>query len=123
LVIEVVSRQDCAHVSGNDTPPIAFVAPDACISERPSEVRTFERAGHLHAHAHDGDFPESLDSFFARHQTRDSNKAAPVGVEIILLAVDGAVGAGENERVVDEPIELAHIAGELRLAKRCLAGV
>lgn len=44
-----------------------------------------------------------------------------MGVEIILLAVDGAVWASEDKRVVDEPIELSHIAGELRLAKRGFA--
>ncbi len=108
---------------GNDTPSIHFFAPDACISERSSEGRTLECPGHLHAHAYDGDFSKALDSFFARLQPRDANDATPVGVEIILLAVDGAVGASEDKRVVDEPIELSHIAGELRLAKRGFARV
>jgi hypothetical protein len=61
---------------------------------------------------------KTLDAFLAWLKTRNAHEATPVSVQIILLSVHCAVWAGEDKRVVYEPIELSHIAGELRLPKR-----
>jgi len=108
-------------VTSNDAPTIIVCAPDACISERSGKGLTVEGPGQLHPHAHDRDVSKTLDAFLAWLESRNADGATPMRLEIILLAVDRAVRAGENKRVIDEPTELPHIAGELRLPKRCLA--
>jgi hypothetical protein len=105
-------------VSSNYTPAIRPCAPDTSISKRPGKGLTLECPAHFHPHAHYGDVSKTLDPFLAWLKTRDPHETTPVSVQIILLSVDRAVWAGENKRVVDEPIELSHIAGELRLPKR-----
>jgi hypothetical protein len=105
-------------MSGNYTPAIRLCAPDASISERPGKGLALECPAHFHPHAHYGDVSKTLYAFLAWLKTRDAHETTPVSVQIILLSVDCAVWAGEHKRVVHKPIELSHIAGELRLAKR-----
>ena len=106
---------------GNDAPTIRPCPPNASVSERPRKGCTFERPGHLHANAHDADVPNALDVLLTWLETRDADQAAPVRVQIVLLSVDRAVWPDENKLVVQEPVELLDIAGELSLAKRFLA--
>jgi hypothetical protein len=105
-------------VSSNYTPAIRPCAPDTSISEWPGKGLTLECSAHFHPHAHHGDVAKTLDAFLAWLKTRDAHETTPVSVQIILLSVYCAVWAGENKRVVYEPIELSHITGELRLPKR-----
>jgi len=109
-------------VSSNDTPAISHCPPDASISERPGKGHTLERPAHLHAHTHHRDVSEELDAFLAWLETRDADQAAPVRVQIVVLAVDRSVWPDEDKRIVHEPVELSHIAGQLRSAKGSLAG-
>jgi hypothetical protein len=105
-------------VSSNYTPAIRLCAPDASISERPGKGLTLECPAHFHPHADYGDVSKTLDAFLAWLKTHDAHETTPVSVQVILLSADCAVWAGEDKRVVYEPIELSHIARELRLPKR-----
>ena len=114
-------REHCTNVSGNDTPAISLCAPDASISERAGKGHTLERPAHLHAHTHHRDVSKELDPFLAWLETRDAHQTAAMGIQVILLAVHRSVWPDEDKRVVHKPIELSHIAGQLRSAKVCLA--
>ena len=105
-------------MSSNYTPTIRLYAPDASISKRPSKGLTLECPAHFHPDTHYGDVSKTLNTFLAWLKTRDAHETTLVSVQIILLSVDCAVWAGEDKRVVYEPIELSHIACELRLPKR-----
>ena len=108
-------------MSSNDTPAISHCPPDASISERPGKGHTLECPAHLHPHTHNRDVSEEPDAFLAWLEPRDADQAAPVRVQIVVLAVDRAVWPDEDQRVVHEPIELSRVAGQLRSAKGRLA--
>jgi hypothetical protein len=108
-------------VSRNYAPAISLCAPYAGVSEWPGEGTAFKRPAHFHSDAHHSDVPKALDPFLAGIEAGDADQTASMRVQIILLGVNRAVWAREHERIVHEAVELRHVAGELRLAERCLA--
>ena len=117
------SRENRAHVPGNDTPAVLVRSPDPRISKRSGKRCSLECPAHLHAHAHHSDVAKSLDALLARLESGDTDQTALVRVQIILFSVERTIRPGEDEHVVHEPVELLHITCELRLPERCLARV
>jgi hypothetical protein len=101
----------------SDYPPgfTAFSSPNSCVSERPSNLVALNVNGQTRAQRGDRDIgTDTADSELFRLVRVEAHDAGCVGLKILRLGSELAVGTCEQEFVSDKAVQRVDVGGQLR---------
>ena len=97
-------------MASDNAPPVRSAMPDPRVAKGTGERCALEGPAHRHVNADHNGIAEVLDVLLDGLELGDPDCALMVRVEIILLAVQSAVGPGEDEGVIEQCGECRDVA-------------